>query len=344
MAARLDRVHRTGLCAFLLVGGILLGWCVSRLGTGSSPGRTALVEALLADPGAGALIPNDVYGHLHDELEELLESGTSPDAAQMQSPEAVVLLPSPVPETAGARALREAGAEAGPVLLELLMARPTPWERIRERLGARLPIPALRFSAGAAAERRRMAGLLGFGILRERGVGALPGLSNLLHHAGAPMEAGLALGDLGEAGRRQLIDALASPDPQVRGTAALALGLEGSGDRRVLKGLLSALDQGFWEYHILGAIGRVGGDPGEIGRSVSRVLLLDPGPPACSVEEGMLVCLAGWCGPHAVTALPALERRRGSCDDPRRGLVERAIQRITVPAARLGAGNGNRDW
>lgn len=343
LAARDDRVPSAGLLLVLGVGVAFFGWCLVRYQVRMSSGSSELVAALLADAGVDCLIPNDVYGHLHDELEELLESGTLPEAKEFPRPEAAWLLPSPAPETVGARALREAGVEAGPVLLELLTARPTAWERTRERLGARLSFPALRFSAEVAAARRRMAGLLGFEILRERGVGALPGLSNLLHHAGAPMEVGLALGDLGDAGRLQLIAALESPDAQVRGTAALALGLEGTGDQRVLRGLLSALDQGHADYHILGAIGRLGGDPDAIGRSVSKALLRDEGALPCSVEEGMLVCLAGLCGPHAVPALPALERRRTACDESRRILVERALGRIVPPvhAAGTGRGRGN---
>ena len=321
----------------------MFGWCVSRNGTPGSSRNPELVAALLADTSVDALIPNDVYGHIHDELEGLLESGELPDSKGPSKSPAALFIPSPAPETSGARALREAGPAAGVVLLDLLTSRPTTLETIREHLGSRLPFSALRFSADVAAGRRRMAGLLGFEILRERGVGALPGLSNLLHHSGAPMEVGLALADLGEAGRLQLIEALKSPDAEVRGTAALALGLEGAGDRRVLKGLLAALERGQVEYHIIGAIGRVGGNLEEIGPSVSMALNRDPGPPPCSMVEEMLICLAGLCGPHAVAALPALERRRQDCDDSRRHVVDRAIQRIVTPAAPAESGIEHQD-
>lgn len=342
-AAKEGRAHPVGLLLLLVAGAVILGWCVARYRVGSSSRNSEVVAALLADVGVDAIIPNDVYGHLHDELEESLELGSWPDAQESPIPAVAALLPGPAPETASARALREAGGDVGEVLLVLLMARPTTWERMREHLGIWLPIPALRFSAGVAAGRRRMAGLIGFGIVGERGARALPGLSNLLYHAGASMEVGLALGGLGEAGRSQLIAALASPDAQVRGTAALALGLEGARDRRVLPALLSALDQGYVDYHILGAIGRLGGDSEATGLSVSKALLREGGPPPCSMEQRMLVCLAGLCGPHAAPALPALERRRMACDESHRVLIERAIQRIAPPVspAKIGARNRN---
>ena len=157
------------------------------------------------------------------------------------------------------------------------------------------------------------------------------------------MEVGLVLVGMGSVGRQELTAALASTNSKVRGAAALALGLDDSGDPRVVRRLLEALDRGCVDCHVLGAIGRLGGDPDEVAPFVSRALLRMPGPSPCSVEARMLACLEGLCGPRTVGALSALERQREYCSESHRQIVERTTRRIGSPVPPGAGGTGRWD-
>lgn len=146
--------------AFGVIGGVVLR--EMRHASFRGPGW---VTGLTADVGKDAFIPNDIYGHLHDELEELLVSEVLPGEGAAPVGPAVPWPRVPVSESTGVKGLRDAGARGVPHLLGLLTSQPTLWERMRERLGLNLRIPSLLFHAEGAAGRRRMAAMLGFEIL-----------------------------------------------------------------------------------------------------------------------------------------------------------------------------------
>ena len=122
-------------------------------------------------------IPNDVYGHIHDEFwERLVYPADSSPAAAMATGSG--------PGVAGPPHL---DTNAIPWLIRWMGARPTRWDLVRHRLAGCLPerlaklmdpFPATRW--GERHIRWHVAACEGFTLLGTNATTALPALSNLL--------------------------------------------------------------------------------------------------------------------------------------------------------------------
>ena len=153
-------------------------------------------------------IPNDVYGHIHDELWERLVY--PPDS----SPAAAVAT-GPGPGVAGPPHL---DTSAIPWLIRWMGARPTRWDLVRHRLAGHLPdklaklmdpFPATRW--GERHIRWHVAACEGFTLLGTNATTALPALSNLLSsttNADLPLTSAIA--NTGPQGMAVLTNALTS--------------------------------------------------------------------------------------------------------------------------------------
>lgn len=208
----------------------------------------------LAQAYPDAVIPSDLYRHIHDELwDRLLSSEVeSPNEIGAAQASAAQVVP-PVVE-----AVRHLGTKALPKLLEMLTSQPRTADLFANRLGRLFRWPRLANLAWERAETCRVRAWQGFAILGPVALPALPALSNLLHQPNPDMTAALAVAAVGPEGVNLLTRALRDPDPDVRDTAALALGLSGREARSAIPTLVALVDEGAASYCVIGAIGRAG--------------------------------------------------------------------------------------
>ncbi len=281
-------------------------------------------------------IPNDVYGHIHDELWRQLV--TSPGEPLTYSNALAARLNHP---------LEDQGlcldTNAIPWLIQWMEVRPTGWDRLNEWLGARLPSAVaprvLPYSGTGAAERSfrwHIAAFEGFRLLRTNAEPALLSLSNLARRTGGDLPLTWAMANIGPAGIAVLTNLLASTNAVLRDNAALALGLEYEKARTALPALVDCIERGQAGYHVLGAVGRTGGDdprlvPALTGLLASTNLAL-PG----ELDESMALLVLGLKGYQARPAVPVLVARyyASSTNEPAlsRRLLRRVIKTI-LPSA-----------
>jgi hypothetical protein len=276
-------------------------------------------------------MPNDFYGHIHNEFWEAVKAGgyAARDRTTNQPihPERV-----PIPSPAVV-ATRQIGTNAIPRLLDLMAARPSVVERSRDALARRLPGTISRFlnitPMIPTAERRHAAACAGFSALGTNAEAALPALSHLLQRPGADFELGGAIASIGPKGRAVLVNALTNSDNQARSVAAFCLGNDLEARTSAVPVLLSLVERGQANYQVLGAIGRLGGEPERVIPALTRFLERTNALPAAGFEaENMAILILGLYRDRARSALPVLLQRYENANPTTRQVLRVVIKNI----------------
>ena len=291
-----------------------------------------------SDPGF-VWLPNDVYGHIHDEFWGQLTapSPVSSDTAGQ---------PVGVPAAVGTKP--ELGLEAVPWLVTWMNERPTVVDRMVTQLSPHLPSAWYewfsRFDDSrwtGRAGRWHVAAQEGFSLLGARASNAVPQLAPLLSNEDATLPVALSLASIGPSGISVLIQALDGTNASLRDTVALALGM--SQTREAIPALVRCVERGQSSYHVLGAIGRI--DPRQPGVISPLIRQLEAGEsgqgtntPALEMNEEMAVLLLGLQGPAASNAVPVLIRLHGRAleetTDSYRRLLRRVIRTVSPGSER----------
>ena len=326
------RGRRVALVLTLALAG-LWAWRLSRPAEPEYDGRT-LTEWLYPTDPDFEWIPNDLYGHIHDELLAQLESGEPWAATKVGT---VLASPDGSPRR---EALRSLGTDALPWLLDWMASRPGAAEWLRGYVRRRFAFPLFRPGGLSPVERRHVAAFDGFAELGALAEPALPALSNLLNEPNPDLPLAWAIAQIGPKGIAVLTNALTHPRGEVRDLAALSLGLEGSAATSAVPTLLTLIDRGEASYDLLGALGRIGCEPSQAApvllRHLERIANGDADDPFC-----MTVLLLGLCGDQARPAVPRLLALYEQAGGPERTSIRQALKRIDPAAgARLPADAG----
>jgi len=324
---------RQALRTLVLIGVLAILWWNRR------PAKEPVYEGetlsqLLFHSEAGFIwMPNDFYGHIHDELWSDLVS--PPVAEDAQSSHAAEIF----------NPLSRIDTNAIPLLLQWMGAQSTPWDRIRSIVAKHLPLklgfladPYMLGGWSSKAGRWHIAACEGFGWLGTKAEPALPALSNLLHAAETARSQGLddlpltlATANIGPRGIALLTNFLATTNGSLRADVALALGF---GHSPVgLPALVGCVQRGQAGYHVLGAIGRIGGKHPELVPALIKFLESDSLPAGVEFNEDMAVLVLGLQGAEAQPAIPVLlARYRALAEDERvssRVFLRRVIRSIS---------------
>ena len=259
----------------------------------SCAGKT-LTQWLLNTNASWVWIPNDVYGHIHDELwykvwkpvevygttqNELgsdvigQDSGTNFTGAVSWK-----IVPAPGELCL---AVRHIGTNGIPRLLQLISSKPSPWAKLRGAMAERLPEKLGQWfypnDSRDSVERKHVAAFDGFTILGTNAEPALPALSNLLFGATVDLPLTWAIANIGPKGIALLTNALSHTNahPQREG-AALALGLKYQQARSAVPSLVDCVERGQASYDVLGALGRIGCDDPRLVPALVHLLTLSP--------------------------------------------------------------------
>ena len=286
-------------------------------------------------------IPNDLYGHVHDELWAEL-SKEDPDSKE-DTRNYVLSYPPKTEWQIDARAI--------PSLLSWMAAKPTAYDRLCIRVADMLPM-AIRQRVypysiclwSSRCDRWQIAAFEGFSLLSTNAEPALPALSNLLYTTEPCMPLTWSISFVGQKGICLLTNALLGTNRALRDECALALGLQGEQARMAIPALVSCVQSGNASYHVLGALGRIGGDCSGAIPALTRLLQENETITNTNLDSDMAVLLLGLQGERSQSALPLLNelylksRELDNYNDRR--LLRRAIKRISPSAeAQLPAAN-----
>jgi len=277
----------------ILVGIVILFLVSERPNEPSYDGKT-LTQWLLNTNANWVWIPNDVYGHVHDELwykvwnpgevcgstQNELWSDVHGKDCETNFTGAVSWKIVPAREEL-CHAVRHIGTNGIPRLIQLISSRPSTWAKIRDAIAERLPEElGERFyprDSRDFAERENVAAFDGFTILGINAEPALPALSNLLLRAEGHLPLTWAIANIGPKGIALLTNALtrANAYPQ-RAVVALALGLKYQQARSAVPALVDCVERGHASYEVLGALGRIGYDDRRLVPALVHLLEINP--------------------------------------------------------------------
>jgi len=267
-------------------------------------GKT-LTQWLLNTNADWVWIPNDVYGHIHDELwfklvESMKTSNTVSIATWRERGE---FLTNDV-----ASAVRAMGTNGIPQLIRLMSSRPSRWSTLRGTIAERLPEPLgellYPYHSRDVAERQNVAAFDGFTILGTNAEPALPALSNLLFQGRERLQLTWAIANIGPKGIALLTNALDRQAPSRRDDAALALGLQYEEAKSAVPALLFCVERGNAGYDVLGALGRIGCDDPRLVPALMRLLEAKGAEANPKVATGMAFLLLGLQREKARVAAP----------------------------------------
>ena len=293
-------------------------------------------------------IPNDLYGHIHDELWGRL---VDPSGAPLWAQKGLGFEPGGIePPQLDRRALRW--------LVRWMGAQPSRWERLRHQIARHLPTKIAAWvdqSAltiwGQSHTRWHVAAFRGLTLLGTNATPALPGLSNLLSHGEADITLTWAIENIGPEGMALLTNALTSTNSQLRDSAAFALGIHYAEARMALPALVGCVEHGGASYDVLGAIGRIGGEEPRLVPSLVTSLADTNRPPGVTFDETMAILVLGLEGNRARAAVPVLRSRyeaaaatgdKGNCK-----LLRRVLRNICPEENHLpppAPGEEDPDW
>ncbi len=363
MARRRRGIGRWGVAVLVVLIGVLVGLLLERSEPEPRYAGRSLSQWLHSEDPDFVWIPNDLYGHIHDELWEKLVAQSKPVPTAPEASQATAARPSLARQDQPSL-----GPEAIPWLVKWMHRRPTELDHTVSRLLPHVPDLIRRWGVRfddspwtGRAGRWQVAACEGFQILGPRASNAVPALAPLMAGDGAELPLALALTRLGTAGVSVVVHALDSTNAPARDTAALALGMGENSE--ALPALLRCVERGQAGYHVLGAIGRI--EPNQpavvapLVRLMERVAAI-PSPDVLGVRAGveldpmMAALLLGLQGSRASNALPVLMLLHSRCPgrdsgpNPDRRLLRRVIQSIDpATAAHLpAAGNldDSEDW
>jgi hypothetical protein len=293
-------------------------------------------------------IPNDVYGHIHDEFwGRLVDPAASPR-----------LTPTAIGVGLEADVTPPLDTNAIPWLIRWMGTRPSAWDRLRHLAAGCLPArlgtwldSSTPTMWGPRYLRWQVAAFKGFTLLGTNATVALPALSNLLLRADADMPLTFAIGNIGPQGLVLLTNVLAHAKAPLRDNAALALGLHASEATRALPALVACVERGAASYQVLGAIGRIGGESPRLVPALVTWLDATNAPPGVEFDESMAILVLGLEGPPARPAIPVLRSRyqraaaagnTATCRLLRRALKHIAPNEESLPPP--GPGEDGTDW
>ncbi len=327
---------------------LFLGGIAFRFGCGQSEpvyGNRTLSQWLYPGDPDFIWLPNDVYGHIHDELwEKLVSQGASSHAGPSEPETNVVrrLMVRPGPPTLG--------PEAIPWLIQWMKERPTVVDHLLTRLRPHVPAAIqgwlMHFDDApwtGRAGRWQIAAQEGFRSLGVRASNAVPQLALLMERDDADLPLALGLCSLGPSGVSAVTKALDGADSEVRDTAALALGMSES--REAIPALVRCVERGLSSYAVLGAIGRIDSKQPAVIVPLIRQLEAwqkDRGTNlvGISLEQSMAVLLLGLQGTAASNAAPVLIRLHETTQsaangsDADRRLLRRVLRMVSPAAER----------
>ena len=297
-------------------------------------------------------IPNDVYGHVHDELWNRLTNRTNDLTSAGVGPVSQA-------SAAGRDEAAQIGTNALPCLVHWMGRQARAWDAVRDWVGDLLPAKlGARVSSstvsiwGERQTRWHIAAFKGFTQLGAKAEPALPALSNLLARTGGDLPLTWAIANIGPKGLAVLTNALTTSNADLRDNAALALGLQYGRAKSALPALVTCVAQGAASYHVLGAIGRIGGEDPRLVPALIKRLEATGATAGTASEEAMALLVLGLQGERSQAAIPMLVTRyrtapTADVDSTRRFLrrVLRAISPATegeLPAP--GPGETSDDW
>jgi HEAT repeat protein len=292
-------------------------------------------------------MPNDFYGHIHNELwEEVVAGGYAARARQVGSHGTI---PNSPVEPAVV-ALRKMGTNAIPRLLELVSAQPDVVERWSAQLSQKLPVlgPVIyRYGPIERAAALRIAGWRGFCALGTNAEPALPALERLLRSPARDLLLACAIGQIGPRGNEVLVAALDSPDSNTVESSAFALGwgLDPAEKISAVRGLVNVVERGRAGYHVMGALGRLGGSPELVVPALTRWLEQSSQQLKAGLELPMAILILGLYGEQARSAVPVLVKLHEDPDKTIRQVTRVALKQIDPVhvAARLGRSPDSKD-
>jgi hypothetical protein len=203
---KFDGDHRIRAClALLAILTVSLAAILTRQPEPSYNGRT-LTQWLYSTNPDVFFMPNDFYGHIHNELwEGVVAGGYAARLTQTNQPQLAYLRCKPPPVT---EAVEHMGKDAVPRLVQLMNRTPGPGERLLNRVGPHLPSWLFNaFRQGTTileAERSQMAACDGFAILGTNAESALPALKDQLEGPRPDFELGCGIAFIGPRGRQVL--------------------------------------------------------------------------------------------------------------------------------------------
>ena len=215
-------------------------------------------------------IPNDVYGHIHNELwDAVCDTNSTANSCPPGSW-------TPPPPDEVRQAVTQIGTNAIPRLLQLMASKDTRWTKTRNAIAERLPDKLGRliypYHFPDLVDRQHAAAFEGFSILGTNAEPALPALSNMLFHGDPDLELTWAIANIGPKGIALLTSALARTNADRRNDIALALGLEYRAARSAGPALVDRIERGDANYDVLGALGRIGSDDPRLVPALTRLL------------------------------------------------------------------------
>ena len=304
----------------------------------SEPGYAGktLTQWLLNTNADWVWIPNDFYGHIHDELwfklvESMKTSNTvSIDTARESGEFATNDM---------AVAVRAMGTNAIPQLIRLMSSRPSRWSTIRgtiaDRLQEKLGEFFYPYHSRNFAERQNVAAFDGFSILGTNAEPALPALSNLLFQGKANMPLTWAIANIGPMGIALLTNALTTTNANLQELAALALGLQYQEAKSAVPVLVACVERGDAGYDVLGALGRIGCDDPRLVPALIRLLEANRALDNPKVSKQMAFLLLGLQREKARAAAPLVIAEyhllEGNASAAANRILYRGILRAVAP-------------
>ena len=318
------------LAAAAVLATVIILFLVSeRPGEPGYAGKT-LTQWLLDTNADWIWIPNDVYGHIHDELWSAVcdtnsETDSSGPVLWTRPPADDVIL-----------AVRHIGTNGIPRLIQLMSSRPSPWTAMREAIVERLPDKlGLYFYPPQSRdlwERQRVAAFDGFTMLGTNAESALPALSNLLFHGRDDLELTWAVANIGPKGIALLTNALDSRPPSRRDDVALALGLKYEDAKSAVPALVNCVERGNANYDVLGALGRIGCDDPRLVPALMRLLEAKDAETNPKLDTGMAYLLLGLQREKARVAAPLVRAEYRSLEGDTNAAAGRRFYRRILTA------------
>lgn len=284
-------------------------------------------------------IPNDVYGHVHDELWNLLvlkmaaTDGEAWDSFKQMDRARSWHLTEPVIQI---------DSKAVPELVALMSSSNlTAGESLRRSVAGHFTgrihewiYPFDVSMWGDPATRRHIAAFRGFTALGTNAEPALPALSNLLASGTCDFPLTWAIANIGQQGMALLTNTLSAADPNVRELAALALGLQGRRGTPAIPALMECVRRGQARYQVLGALGRLGCDDPALAPLLVRELKREQALESPASDDSMAFLVLGLMGERARDAAPLVEAKyREAMKDPGAISARRFYRRILAAIA-----------
>jgi hypothetical protein len=285
-----------------------------------------LTRWLAVDNPQFVWMPNDVYGHIHNELwDAVVAGGYSVQRQQTKLRyDSGTILPSPK----ALQAVRAMGPKALPCLINLMSSQPFWGEQFWNWRGPYLPNWGARLFLSPRPGHCHYMALLGFSALGTNAQPALPALVKLLNQPSADFELGCAISAIGPEGRKALVNALTNSAGQTLHVAAFCLGEDPEARDAAVPALLSAIESGREDYQVFGALGRLQGDSSRVVPVLTRYLQRPDVAGTSGFNVEMAILILGLYREKAEPALPVLVSLYAKADPTAGKVIRLAVENI----------------